>query len=285
MNPAPLSTPLAQGILKPEVPGWDGPHFRIDRCQDLLLKETHHFKSFFINAPDPEGCWLITLAGHGYYKKDQQRHLLHPGRVIAIRKPDQGALLADPKGLPWNFLYINLSGAPALSILDYVIHKFGHFQTLSLQSPAVQKAIGIVNALRQQPARPAHEWSALTFDWLNSWWIEVEKSSPSLSTALQDPPSQSSGTQYNPASIKDLAEQMGYSRAYLTRKLKEQWGETPGKVLRKSRLDEGARLLRTTNLKVSDIAIQVGFSTSTSFVRAFNRTYGVSPLVYRHSNR
>lgn len=280
-----LNMGVLETALKPSVSKWDGPHFRIDSCLDLHLTEMQNFKSLFINSPDPQACWLVTLAGHGYYKKDQHRHLLHPGRVVVLRKPDQGTLLADPKGLPWDFVFINVSGDPCLKLIDYVIHKYGNFQTLSLQGNAVPRAISIVNAVRQSAMKSAHDWSALTFEWLNEWWTEVERNSPPLSTALQSPEREGGNASYSPGSIKNLAQQMGYSRAYLTRRLKEQWGETPGKVLRRSRLEEASRLLRTTNLKVGDIALKVGFSCSTSFVRSFNRIYGVSPLVYRHSNR
>lgn len=280
-----LNMGVLETALKPAVSNWEGPHFRIDSCLDLHLTEMQNFKSLFINSPDPQACWLVTLAGHGYYKKDQHRHLLHPGRVVVLRKPDQGTLLADPKGLPWDFLFINVSGDPCLKLIDYVIHKYGNFQTLSLQGNAIPRAISIVNAVRQNAMKSAHDWSALTFEWLNEWWTEVERNSPPLSTALQSPEREGGNASYSPGSIKNLAQQMGYSRAYLTRRLKEQWGETPGKVLRRSRLEEASRLLRTTNLKVGDIALKVGFSCSTSFVRSFNRIYGVSPLVYRHSNR
>jgi len=280
-----LNMGVLESALKPSVSKWDGPHFRIDSCLDLHLTEMQNLKSLFINSPDPQACWLVTLAGHGYYKKDQHRHLLHPGRVVVLRKPDQGTLLADPKGLPWNFVFINVSGDPCLRLIDYVIHKYGNFQTLSLQANAIPRAISIVQAVRQSAIKSAHDWSALTFEWLNEWWTEVERNSPPLSSALQSPESEGGSASYSPGSIKNLAQQMGYSRAYLTRRLKEQWGETPGKVLRRSRLEEASRLLRTTNLKVGDIALKVGFSCSTSFVRSFNRIYGVSPLVYRHSNR
>lgn len=274
-------------VLKPNVNKWEGPHFRIDSCLDVHLTEVQSFKSLFINSPDPQACWLVTLSGHGYFKKDQHRHLLHPGRVVVLRKPDQGNLIADPKGIPWSFLFLNVSGDPSLQIVDYIIHKYGNFQTLSLQGNAIQRALSIIQSVRQNATKSSHDWSALTFEWLNEWWTEVERNSPLLSSALQSP-EREGGTgspSYSPGSIKNLALQMGYSRAYLTRRLKEQWGETPGKVLRRSRLEEASRLLRTTNLKVGDIALKVGFSCSTSFVRSFNRIYGVSPLVYRHSNR
>lgn len=273
-------------LLKPAVSGWEGPFYRLEGCQEMVLQSAQNFKSPFMNSPEPAACWLVTLQGHGYYKKDQHRHLLHPGRVLVVKKPDQGSILADAKGLPWNFLVLNITGDPGLRIIDFVIHKFGSFQTLSLQGLAIQKAIALVQHVKQNQTKSAHEWSAEIFQWLNDWWSEVERDTPPLTSSLDLPKEgESSSSVYGPGSIKNLAQQIGYSRAYLTRRLKQQWGETPGKVLRKTRLEEAARLLRTSNQKISEIALRVGFSCSTSFIRSFNQMYGVSPLTYRHTNR
>lgn len=273
-------------LLKPSITQWDGPFFQLEGCQEILLKEVQNYKSPFMNSPEPSACWFVTLSGHGYYKKDQHRHLLHPGRVLVVRKPDQGSILADPKGLPWNFLVLHVTGDPGLHLIEFVIHKFGNFQTLALQGTAIQKAISLVQQVKLNSQKTPHEWSKEVFEWLNEWWLEVEKTSPPLTASLTLPKDGgAANSSYGPGSIKNMAQQMGYSRAYLTRRLKQQWGETPGKVLRKTRLEEAARLLRTSNQKIGEIALRVGFSCSTSFIRSFNQTYGVSPLAYRHTNR
>lgn len=42
-----------------------------------------------------------------------------------------------------------------------------------------------------------------------------------------------------------------------------------------------APLLEETNLPVSDIGLQAGYSTSSTFFKAFQRVYGISPSKYR----
>ncbi|MBQ9008398.1 MAG: helix-turn-helix domain-containing protein [Clostridia bacterium] len=49
------------------------------------------------------------------------------------------------------------------------------------------------------------------------------------------------------------------------------------------RMKEAARLLTTTNMRIQDIAHQVGYSTPNSFARSFRLIYGITPREYRHN--
>ena len=62
-------------------------------------------------------------------------------------------------------------------------------------------------------------------------------------------------------SVEDLAAQMGVSRVQLYRKVKTQTGRTPVDIIRLSRLNRSKILLQATDLSVSEIAYQVGFTT------------------------
>jgi transcriptional regulator GlxA family with amidase domain len=47
------------------------------------------------------------------------------------------------------------------------------------------------------------------------------------------------------------------------------------------RLDHAMQLLRTTDLNITDIAEQCGFSTANTFYKAFRRKYQLSPSAVR----
>ncbi len=61
----------------------------------------------------------------------------------------------------------------------------------------------------------------------------------------------------------------------------EEAGETPGEYLRRIRLDAAATRLRWTDERVGTIAGNVGYSSQSSFIRAFERRYGMSPMRFR----
>ncbi len=78
-------------------------------------------------------------------------------------------------------------------------------------------------------------------------------------------------------SVEELASEMGVSRVQLYRKVKQQTGRTPVDIIRLSRLNRSKVLLRTTDLSVSEIAYQVGFTAPSYFTKCFKEEFGTLP--------
>ncbi|WP_158963409.1 helix-turn-helix domain-containing protein [Chachezhania sediminis] len=83
-----------------------------------------------------------------------------------------------------------------------------------------------------------------------------------------------------PVTVEDLANRLGTSTRTLQRHLACQGISLRGLVL-ESRMDAACVLLRKTELDVQEIAGRVGYSTPSSFARAFARWTGSSPRTYR----
>lgn len=77
------------------------------------------------------------------------------------------------------------------------------------------------------------------------------------------------------------AEQFKISKKYLSQFLKEQTGKSYTEYVEELRLDHAMKLLRTTDLNITDIAEQCGFSTANTFYKAFRRKYQLSPSAVR----
>lgn len=81
--------------------------------------------------------------------------------------------------------------------------------------------------------------------------------------------------------IESLSEQVHYSPAYLSMLYHQQSGETIGETLLRIRMEEAKKLLANTNMLISEIALQTGYTDVSYFSRVFKRTAGVSPAEYR----
>ncbi len=79
-----------------------------------------------------------------------------------------------------------------------------------------------------------------------------------------------------------LSRAVGLSQSQLYRKIKALTNTTPALLIRKIRLDKGMILLKTTDLTVSEIAYEVGFTDPAYFSRTFSQTYGSSPNANRN---
>lgn len=69
--------------------------------------------------------------------------------------------------------------------------------------------------------------------------------------------------------------------SYLSRLFRKAYGLTPTDYIRKVRIDASKRLLVSTNISVSSIAMNVGFQDPNYFYKVFEKQTGMRPSEYR----
>ena len=82
-------------------------------------------------------------------------------------------------------------------------------------------------------------------------------------------------------SLEEIANAGSVSRAECLRCFKKYTGLSPYKYLQKYRLQAAAAFLETTDKSITDIAMQVQFPSSSAFISAFRKAYGMTPKKYR----
>lgn len=85
--------------------------------------------------------------------------------------------------------------------------------------------------------------------------------------------------------LDGLASYVGLSRFHFTREFKASFGVPPHKYLLNLRIQRASELLRTTKSPITDIALDVGFSCSSDFSRAFKQILNCSPREFRSLHR
>ena len=84
--------------------------------------------------------------------------------------------------------------------------------------------------------------------------------------------------------VETLAEIMNMSRSTLYRKINDISNLSPNELINVSRLKKAAELLRTGNYKIYEVADIVGYNSSTSFGRNFQKQFEMTPSEYMASN-
>jgi AraC family transcriptional regulator len=84
--------------------------------------------------------------------------------------------------------------------------------------------------------------------------------------------------------LEDIAEGVGISKYYLHRIFKSLTGETIIDYTKARKLAASVYELLNTKLRIIDIAIEYGFEYEQSFIRAFRKEYGKTPLRVRTDN-
>ncbi|MFW5715221.1 MAG: helix-turn-helix transcriptional regulator [bacterium] len=89
----------------------------------------------------------------------------------------------------------------------------------------------------------------------------------------------------DPPSLQEIALAVGINSNKLKYGFRKVFGTTVFGYLRTLRLEEGRRLLEDSELSVTEVAFQVGYSSLSHFARIFKQTYGSSPQCYARQNR
>ncbi len=82
-------------------------------------------------------------------------------------------------------------------------------------------------------------------------------------------------------SLEEMASSMGMGRVPFFHKIRSITTKTPAEVVREIRLKHACVLLTKTNINMSELAINIGFSTAENFINIFREKYGMTPLEYR----
>jgi len=84
-----------------------------------------------------------------------------------------------------------------------------------------------------------------------------------------------------PLDLPRLAREAHVSPRHFSRSFRQVFGETPHQYLLSRRLERARHLLRTTEMPVAEICLEVGFTSVGSFTTTFTRHIGVSPTTFR----
>ncbi|MBQ7695776.1 MAG: helix-turn-helix transcriptional regulator [Lentisphaeria bacterium] len=84
-----------------------------------------------------------------------------------------------------------------------------------------------------------------------------------------------------PLKNREIARDLGIPDGSLYKVFTKYCGESPHRWYRRQRLERAALLLRTTDKRVSEIAVLCGFVNPKYFMTLFKRIYGSSPRAYR----
>lgn len=82
---------------------------------------------------------------------------------------------------------------------------------------------------------------------------------------------------YSTVTLKELADFFNYSERHIQRLIKESTGLTFSQNIQRRKLRQGASLLENTNLSITDISNELGYSAPENFRHAFKNRHDDKP--------
>jgi AraC-like DNA-binding protein len=84
-----------------------------------------------------------------------------------------------------------------------------------------------------------------------------------------------------PLRVEELARMSSLSEYQYEKRIKKVFQMTAGQFITKTRVEAACELLRSTDKKIADVAIECGFYDQSAFTRQFKSTTGLTPGKYR----
>ena len=91
------------------------------------------------------------------------------------------------------------------------------------------------------------------------------------------------GRMAEPPRLQELADEVGLPLKKIKEGFKQIYGDTVFNFLFHYKMEHARRVLETNTFNVNEVGIQVGYSTSSHFIAAFKKKFGITPKKYVQS--
>lgn len=81
--------------------------------------------------------------------------------------------------------------------------------------------------------------------------------------------------------VSEIAQKVGISHDYLEKLFKRELGSTVGNFILSSRVKNSQNLLKNSNMSISEIAMAMGFSSSSHYIKAYKSIFNITPSKHR----
>lgn len=154
-----------------------------------------------------------------------------------------------------------------------------------------QRIIALIKILREAEKFPASIKQTLLNGYFLSFFAEILEMMPTRTIKPDENQAMRTLVQYcsnnftKDLSLAILEEELHLSKYYISHLFGDKLGIRFNDYINSLRISEACRLLRTTDMSITEISDVSGFGTLRTFNRSFIKQMGMSPSEYRRSNR
>lgn len=234
----------------------------------------------------PDWLLILTVAGAGKVASGSTSVITKPGTITLYQPGTPQRYFTDPDTRHWHILWSHFHPKPDWAMWLKWPERAKGFRVIQIEDRAVlrqvrQALLDTVHLGRQRlPGSMDLAVNALERALL---WIHSANDSSSLDERIRHALELMADRLNEPFSLPALAKGCGLSVSRLAHLFSQQIGVPPQQYLEELRLQRAAQLLRSTGLRISEIATETGYSGAFYFSSRFRKKFGKSPSQYRAS--
>jgi len=248
----------------------------------LASEEVYRSAAYHYENVAREGPQLMvvqrTLSGAAYFQDESgTRQIVPPGFAMLFTHQEPTAYGYPPEATePYRQRFISFSSTAAHALFERLRIDFGSVVRMPEKCEATTLFDEIILRFRKHQFRDRLHQAELLYRLLIALYREQVQE-----TRTSDPVE--FGHHYvrshfrSPVNLKGVADLCGISREHFIRQFSARYGEPPGNLLRRLRLEYAQTLVTTTVHSIEDIALASGFTSSNTFCRAYRLRFKESP--------
>ena len=218
-----------------------------------------------------------TLSGAAFFTDASGRRLVPTGQTMLFTHDEPTSYGYPPEATaPYRHRFLSFNLAALRPWFDQLRTEFGPIVLMSVQGEASAFFEEIRLRYRQRTFRDRFQESEL----LHQLLVALHREQVTA-TQTRDPVEY--GRHYlqdhfrTPLNLKLVAEKCGVSREHFIRAFNRRYGEPPGELLRRLRMEHAQRILIATRLPLQEVALACGYADANTFCRAYRLRYGTTP--------
>jgi AraC family transcriptional regulator, arabinose operon regulatory protein len=263
------------------------------------MRETPHYPTVTLTADEfrrgirydnwrPRGTtdWLLILsvAGAGQVESGAAKMETQAGTVTLYQPGTPQRYFTDPRKRHWHLLWSHFHPRPHWGVwLNWPEVSKG-LRSITLSDQAVFREVrqAMMDTIRlSRQALPESMDLAVNAFERALLWINSTNNTRALDERVRHAVDVLAEKLHEPLSLAGLARTCGLSVSRLAHLFSEQIGMPPQQYLEELRLQRAAQLLRSTGLRIGEIAAEAGYAGAFYFSGRFRKKFGKSPSEYR----
>lgn len=256
------------------------PHLASEIAKQLYyyVQWTGHFvckSDFYIKRTGLKSYLLLyTVKGKGILNYMNNNYTLNEKSIMFIDCTKTHEYY--PASNNWEFKYIHFYGNQSKKYYEYITETYGSF-VLNNSNEYERYFDTVYNYIKFSEGEEM--CSDMIYRLLTKLISDYYKTVCSFK--INDILHYISENYVNNISVQELADISHLSRCYFSLIFKNNTGFSPYEYILNYRIHISKQLLCNTMDSIEEIGLKCGFSDTSSFIRAFKRQVGVSPLNYR----
>ncbi|HHY37299.1 MAG TPA: AraC family transcriptional regulator [Firmicutes bacterium] len=225
---------------------------------------------------------VYTCRGKGYLEYRRKTYVLEPGQGFLINCMDHQVYHTDPEDL-WEIIWLHFNGSESAGYVEQIYQTQGPVFPVPKTSVILEHIRRIHEMLNKKDLRLDVLGSCLIVQILTELLLLTShrEDRPTLPAPVELAINQIEAEYNQSFRLDELAKSIGMSKYHLSRLFKKHTGFSPYEYLLNQRLTRGKALLLHTSLSIEEIALRVGFNSSSHFIRMFRKYENLTPLQFR----